>query len=197
MADSPPLATEGAPGDAPLHGRPPGLYGLLIELDTPGDLLAAARRVHDAGYRAVDTCTPFAIEEIYHALHHPPSRMPVIVLLGGIVGGLAGFGIQRYSAVVDYPLNIGGRPPLSWPMFIPITFELTILFAAIAGVFGMFIANRLPMPYHPLFNAPAFVLASREKYFLVIQAIDPRFEPAATRALLAGLTPHEVMDVPL
>lgn len=185
--------TEGAPAEAaaepPLTGR---LYGLLADFDSPQALLDAARRVHAEGYREVDACTPFPIEEVSEALGYHGSKLPVIVLLGGVVGFLTGYGLQRYSAVVDYPLNIGGRPLHSWPMFVPIAFELTILFAGISAVLGMFVLNKLPMPYHPLFGARRFELASRERYFLAIQATDPKFDPDATRALLASLSPHEV-----
>lgn len=181
-----------APGEAepPLPPRRP--YGLLAELDSPQELLDAARRVCEEGYRDVDAYTPFPIEEVSDALGYHGSKLPILVFIGGVVGFLTGYGLQRYSAVVDYPLNIGGKPLESWPMFVPIAFELTILFAGISAVLGMFVLNRLPMPYHPVFNAPRFAMASRDRYFLSIQATDPRFDLTATRALLASLTPHEV-----
>jgi hypothetical protein len=168
------------------------VYGLLAELDSPQQLLDAARRVRAEGYRNVDAYTPFPIEEVSEALGYHGTRLPVIVFVGGVLGFVTGYGLQHYSATVDYPLNVGGRPPDSWPMFIPIAFELTILFAGIAAVLGMLVLNKLPMPYHPLFNAPRFALASRERYFLAIQATDPRFDPEATGALLRSLSPHEV-----
>jgi hypothetical protein len=168
------------------------VYGLLAELDSPHDLLAAVERVREEGYRDVEAYSPFPIEEVSEMLGHRGARMPFIVFFGGVIGLLAGFGMQRYSAVVDYPLNIGGRPPNSWPMFIPITFELTILFAGIAAVLGMFVENGLPMPHHPLFNVPRFALASRERFFLAVRATDPAFDLERTWALLSTLTAHEV-----
>lgn len=167
-------------------------YGLLAEFGSPRELLDAARRAREEGYRDVDAYTPFPIEEVSDALGYHGSRMPLIVFIGGVIGLLTGFGMQRYSAVVDYPLNVGGRPLDSWPMFIPITFELTILFAGLSAVLGMLIVNKLPMPFHPLFGAPRFELASRERYFLAIQATDPRFDRDATAAFLRSLSPHEV-----
>lgn len=171
------------------------LYGLLAEFSSPQALLDAALRVKAEGYRDVDAYTPFPIEEVCEALGYGPSRLPVIVFTGGVVGGLTGYVLQAYTTVIDYPLNVGGRPLHSWPMFIPITFELTILGAGIFAVLGMFVLNNLPMPYHPLFNAPRFALASRERYFLAVQATDPRFDREETRAFLLGLDPHEVTDV--
>lgn len=173
----------------------PRLYGLLAEFESPQLLFEAILHARREGYREMDAYTPFPIEEISELIHPAPSRLPLIVLAGGIVGCLAGYVLQSYTAVVDYPLNIGGRPLHSWPMFIPIMFELTILAAGVAAVLGMFVLNRLPMPYHPVFHAPRFVLASRERYFLAIQAIDPRFDAERTRAFLEGLSPHEVVDV--
>jgi Protein of unknown function (DUF3341) len=168
------------------------IYGLLADFDSPQALLDAAHSVREAGYRDVDAYTPFPIEEVSEALGYHGSKLPLIVFFGGALGFLTGYGMQRYSAVVDYPLNIGGRPLHSWPMFVPIAFELTILFAGISAVLGMFILNKLPMPYHPLFNAPRFALASHERYFLAIQATDPRFDREATRDFLQSLQPHEV-----
>jgi len=168
----------------------------MVELSSPQELLDAVHAVKAEGYRDVDAYTPFPIEEVCEALGCPASRLPVIVFFGGLVGGLSGYALQAYTAVFDYPLNVGGRPLHSWPSFIPITFETTILGAALSAVLGMFILNKLPMPYHPVFNAPRFALASRERYFLAIQATDPKFDREATRAFLASLGAHEVTDVP-
>lgn len=173
----------------------PELYGILAELATPQELLDAVVKVREAGYREIDAYTPFPIEEVCHAIRPGRTRLPLIVLLGGLFGGILGYLLQYYTAVHDYPLNIGGRPLHSWPMFIPITFELTILGAGLSAVFGMFVLNKLPMPYHPVFNAPRFALASRERYFLVIQSTDPLFDRERTRAFLQSLHPFEVVDV--
>jgi hypothetical protein len=168
------------------------LYGVLAEFSSPQLLLDAVLKCREEGYREMDAYTPFPIEEVSHAICPRRSRMPAIVLAGGILGCLTGYVLQSYSAVIDYPLNIGGRPLHSWPMFIPITFELTILFAGFAALFGMLVMNRLPMPYHPVFNVPRFALASRERYFLAIQATDPRFDREATPAFLRSLSAYEV-----
>ncbi len=170
----------------------PEVYGALAELGSPQALVDALAKVKEAGYRDIDAYTPFPIEEVCHMIKPGPTKMPRIVLAGGILGGIAGYVLQYYTAVHDYPLNIGGRPLHSWPMFIPITFELTILGAGLFAVLGMFWVNNLPMPYHPVFNAPRFALASRERYFLSIQATDPMFSPEGTVTFLRGLTPYEV-----
>jgi hypothetical protein len=172
------------------------IYGLLAEFDNPTDLVAAAHKARDAGFRRMDAYTPFAVEELNDALPIRRSRLPLIVLLGGIIGGLSGYFMQYYAAVIGYPLDIGGRPMHSWPMFIPVTFEMTILAASLSAVLGMLALNGLPMPYHPLFNVPRFALASRSQFFLCIEAVDPQFEESETRQFLAGLNPRSVQEVP-
>jgi hypothetical protein len=174
------------------------LYGLLAEFDRPAALVAAARNARAAGFRKLDGFTPYPIEELGEALgHHSRGRLPRLVLAGGVLGALAGFGMQYWVAVIEYPLNIGGKPLNSWPAFIPVTFEMTILFAALATVLGMLGLNGLPRPHHPLFNVSQFRLASRDKFFLCIEAEDPRFDREATRRFLieagAGQV-HEVAD---
>jgi Alternative complex III, ActD subunit len=171
------------------------LYGLMAEFASPEALLVAAQRARAAGYRDVEAYTPYPIEEIGEALGHHRSRLPLIVLIGGLLGAVGGFALQYWTAVIAYPLNIGGRPLNSWPAFIVPTFECTILAAALAAVLGMFILNGLPMPYHPVFNVPRFALASRDRYFLVVKRLDPRFDRVATRAFLDGLGPAEVSEV--
>jgi Protein of unknown function (DUF3341) len=175
-------------------GRPP-IYGLMGEFNSADDLIAAAHRIHEEGYRCVDAYTPYPIEELSEALGHHRSKLPPIVLTGGLLGGLGGYFLQYWVAVIHYPLNIGGRPLHSWPAFIVPTFECTILAAALSAVLGMFFLNGLPHPYHPVFNVPRFALASRDRYFLVIEARDPKFDPEATRRLLTELNASEVSDV--
>jgi hypothetical protein len=181
---------------APHHppGRPP-TYGLMAEFNSADDLIAAAHKIHDAGYRRVDAFTPYPIEELAEALGHHRSKLPPIVLTGGLLGGLGGYFLQYWVAVIHYPLNIGGRPLHSWPAFIVPTFECTILAAALSAVLGMFFLNGLPHPYHPVFNVPRFALASRDRYFLVIEARDPKFDAQATRQFLFDLHASEVSDV--
>jgi hypothetical protein len=170
-------------------------FGLLAEFDDAGALVAAARRVREEGYRRVDAYTPMPVEGLADALSVPPSPLPAIVLGGGLLGGLGAFGMQVYASAVDYPLNVGGRPLNSWPSFVVITFEVTVLAAALAAVLGMLALNRLPRPYHPVFNVPRFALASRNRFFLLIEAKDPRFDPDATRGLLRELGAKEISDV--
>jgi hypothetical protein len=171
------------------------LYGLIAEFDSPGDLVEAARRTREAGYRDVDAYSPFPIHELTEALRIPRTRLPVVVLVGGLLGASTALLMMWFSSAVHYPINVGGRPLASWPMFIPITFELTILFAAFFAVLGMIGANRLPMPYHPVFNAPRFALASRDRFFLCIEAKDPMFELVRTRDFLESLGAHDVAEV--
>ncbi len=171
------------------------VYGLLAEFDGPESLIEAAKRVHDQGYRQIDAYSPFPIEELSEATGHHHSKLPLIVLIGGLLGCVGGFSMQYYAAVIAYPINIGGRPFNSWPSFIPITFETTILCAAGAAVLGMLALNGLPMPYHPLFNVPEFSGASSDRFFLCIKARDKRFELERTRSFLEQLAPTQIHEV--
>ena len=174
----------------------PPIYGLLAEFDSVQGLLSATRRAYEEGYRHMDAYSPFPVEGLADALGFHKTRMPALVLLGGILGGSGGYLMLYYSAVISYPINVGGRPFHSWPAFIPITFELTILVAALFAVFGMLALNGLPMPYHPVFNVPRFALASRDRFFLCIEATDPRFDRQGTEGFLRGLQPQHVAEVP-
>ena len=171
------------------------LYGLIAEFEDPNALIAATQRAHQAGYRRMDAYSPYPIEELHEALGARHTRLPLIVLIGGICGCLGGYTLQYWVATMAYPLNVGGKPFHSWPAFIPITFECTILVAALSAVFGMLALNGLPMPYHPVFNVARFALASRNRFFLCIQARDPQFDLEETRKFLATLDPREVTAV--
>ena len=170
-------------------------YGLLAEFDSPEALLSAAKRAFAEGFRKMDAYTPFPVDGLAEAIGFHRSRVPLIVLLGGIVGCLGGFFLQYWISVIDYPINVGGQPLNSWPSFIPVTFELTILVAALSAVLGLLALNRLPMPYHPVFNVEAFELASRNRFFLCIEAADPKFDLAGTRDFLGSLGPQNVYEV--
>ncbi len=171
------------------------LYGLLAEFATPAGIVKAAREVRAAGYRKVEAYTPYPVEELLDALHLHETHVPKIVLGGGILGLLFGWGLQYWTAVVDYPINIGGRPTNAWPAFVVPTFETTVLFSAFAAVLGMLALNGLPQPYHPVSNVPAFVKASRDRFFLCVEAGDPKFDLSRTRELLKGLGAAEVSEV--
>ena len=173
----------------------PRIYGLMAEFASPEELLEAARRAFAAGFRKMDAYSPFPVDGLAEAIGFHRSRVPLIVLIGGILGCLGGFFLQYWVSVIDYPINVGGRPLNSWPSFIPVTFELTILSAAFAAVLGMLGLNGLPMPYHPVFNAPRFALASRDRFFLCIQSDDPKFHVQETRHFLESLSPREVTEV--
>jgi hypothetical protein len=173
------------------------IYGVMAELATPEALLEAARRARAAGYERVEAYSPFPLEGLDEAVGFAGSRLPFATLLGGLAGGVGGFFLQWYTAVIDYPINSGGRPPNSWPLFIPVTFEMTVLGAALTAVVAMLLANGLPRLRHPVFNVPAFDLATRNRFFLCLPAAGPRFEPGEARAFLARLEPIAVLEVPL
>ena len=160
------------------------IYGLIAEFDSPEALLEAAHRVFAAGFRKIDAYSPFPVDGLAEAIGFHYTRVPLIVLIGGIIGCLGGFYLQYWVAAIDYPINIGGRPFNSWPSFIPVTFELTILIASLFAFFGVLALNRLPMPYHPVFNVERFELASRNRFFLCIEAMDSKFEIERTRRFL-------------
>lgn len=174
----------------------PGLYGLAAEFDSPAALVQAARLAHEAGYRRVDAYAPFPIEGLPEALGFHRTKMPLLILIGGITGAVSAFALQYYCAVISYPINVAGRPLNSWPSWIPVIFELTVLIASLTAVFGLLALCGLPMPYHPLFHVPRFSRATRDAFFLCIEAADPRFERTATRDFLTGLNPREVSEVP-
>ena len=175
--------------------KPAALYGLMAEFDSPDDLLSSARRSYGEGYRRMDAFSPFPIQGLAEAMGHHRGRLPWVVLMGGILGGLAGFFLQYWVSVIELPVNVGGRPLNSWPAFIPVTFECAVLGAALAAVLGMLALNGLPRPHHPVFNAPRFHLASRSRFFLCIEAGDPRFDRKQVAEFLRSLSPHEVMEV--
>ena len=171
------------------------IYGLMAEFDDPNALVVAAERARQEGYRRMDAYSPFPIEELHEALEMPRSRLPLIVLIGGLVGCIGGFGLQYWVSAIENPWNIGGRPLFSWPAFVPIIFECTILVAALSCVLGMLALNGLPQPYHPVFNVPRFALASRNRFFLCIESKDPKFDVEGTRHFLETLNPREVTTV--
>ena len=171
------------------------IYGVMAEFDSPSGLVNAARAAREKGYRKLDAYTPFPIEELSDALHLHKNKLPLLVLIGGIIGGLTGYMLQYFVAVIYYPLNIGGRPLHSWPAFIIITFEMTILFASFAAVLGLLGLCGLPMPYHPTFNVPRFAQASRNRFFLCIESTDPLFDHDKTCEFLETLEPREVSEV--
>jgi hypothetical protein len=173
----------------------PAIYGLMAEFDTPEDLLEAAHRAHAGGYRQMDGYSPFPVEGLSEAIGFHRTRLPLVVLLGGLAGGLGGYLLQYYTAVIDYPLNVGGRPLHSWPAFIPVTFEMTVLIAGLAAVLGMLALNGLPRPYHPVFNVPRFEMASRNLFFLCIESTDPHFDVERTRQFLEALGSHQIYEV--
>ena len=173
----------------------PAIYGLMAEFSGEKELLQAATRAYEAGYRRMDAYSPLPIEGLAEALGFRRTRVPLIVLIGGIVGCLGGFYMQYWISAVDYPVNVGGRPLNSWPSFIPVTFELTILVAAFAALLGMLALNGLPMPYHPVFNVARFAQVTRDRFFLCIEAADPRFDRQSTAGFLEALQPVSVAVV--
>ena len=174
------------------------LFGVMGEFSTPEELVAAAKKVREAGYLHVEAYTPFPVEGLSEAVGFGGFRSNLVALLtliGGVGGGLTGFGLQYWVAAITYPMNIGGRPLNSWPAFIPVTFELTVLGASIFAVFGMLALNKLPQPYHPVFNVDRFSLASTDKFFLCIEAHDPKFNLTETAKLLQSLHAEHVNEV--
>lgn len=170
-------------------------YALLAEFADPGALLDAVRRCRER-YRDVDAYAPYAVDGLAEALGATRNAVPLLALIGGIVGGAGIYALQWYSAVVDYPINAGGRPLDSWPVFVFPAFELTILGAALAAFVGMLILNGLPRLHHPIFNAEIFDLASRNRFFVAIRATDPAFDARRTRVDLERLQPLCVVEVP-
>jgi hypothetical protein len=172
------------------------IYGMMAEFDSPTSLVEAARQTTEAGYRKIDAYSPFPVEELAEAIGFHSNRVPLVVLIGGILGGLSGYLMQYWISAISYPINVGGRPLHSWPAFIVVTFEMTILFAGISAVFGMLALNGLPMPYHPVFNVPRFAFASKDRFFLIIFSSDVKYDSAETRRFLESLTPRSISEVP-
>jgi hypothetical protein len=173
----------------------PAIHGLMAEFDSAQALLDAATAARKAGYTRVDAYSPFPIHGLAEAIGFRERLIPKFVFVAGATGGTLAFSFQYWVSAIDYPLNIGGRPYFSWVSFIPVSFELTILFAAFTAVISMLALNGLPQPYHPVFNNPAFARASQDRFFFVIEATDPRFDLDETRAFLNGLKPREVVAV--
>src|ERR1700732_4222483 len=171
------------------------IYGLMAEFETPTEWVHAAKGAYSAGYRKMDTFTPYPLEEAAEAIGAHHNRVSLIVLVGAMLGMIGGYSLEYWVSVIAYPINVGGKPFHSWPAFVPVTFECTILGAALSAVLGMLALNGLPMPYHPVFNVPRFALASRNRFFLCVEARDPRFNLDAPRRFLETLDPLEVSTV--
>lgn len=189
------IAEIGFPSRVPLEGEDKKLYGLMAEFDDHEQLLAAARRAHGEGYEEMDAFSPFPIEELPEALGKEGSPVALFTLLGGMTGGLGGYFMEWYSMAKDYPLNVGGRPHNSWPNFIPVTFELTVLCAALSALIAMLVLNRLPQPHHPVFGVPEFRRASIDRFFLCIETKDPKFDRERTWQFLNSLKPVSISEV--
>ena len=172
------------------------LYGLLAEFDTPSEILTATRRAYAEGYRKMDAYSPMPVHDLDRALGMEKNAVPLVTLIGGILGGSTAYMLQWWINTIAYPINVAGRPMHSWPSFIPVTFEMTVLFAGIAAFVGMLALNGLPMPYHPIFNAERFSFVTRDKFFLCIEATDPRFDRVETAEFLQALNPRAVTEVP-
>src|SRR5262249_41272902 len=172
-----------------------GSYGLMAEFDSPSAIVAGARRTYEAGYRRINAYSPFPIEELSEAIGFHHDKVALVTLICGILGGLGGFALQFWTSAIDYPLNVGGRPLLSLPAFIPVTFECTILLGSFGAFIGNLLMNRLPQPYHPAFNAPNFARASQDRFFLCVKSDDPMYDERGTRAFLEGLGAIEVSNV--
>jgi len=171
------------------------LFGVMGEFSTPEDLLAATNKVREAGYKHIEAYTPFPVEGLAEAVGFKWTAVPLLTLLGGIAGGMGGFGLEYWVAAITYPQNIGGRPLNSWVAFIPVTFEMTVLGASLVAAISMLALNKLPQPYHPVFNVERFAQASTDKFFLCIEARDPKFNLAETSKLLQSLHAEHVNEV--
>ncbi len=176
--------------------HPTSIYGLIAEFESPELLVEAVRRTREEGYRRFDAHSPFPDDELIEAMDLGGTLVPPPVLLGGMLGAAGGFFMMWFANVVHYPINVGGRPLNSWPAFIPITFEMTVLLAALTALGIMLVLNKLPMPYHPVFNVPDFERASTDRFFICIEAMDDNFDLVATRAFLETLHPRVVLEVP-
>ncbi len=172
------------------------IWGLIAEFDTPSEIVIAARKAYAEGYRRMDAYSPFPVEGLSEAIGFHHDSVALICLVGGLLGLATAYVLQYWINVIAYPLNIGGRPFHSWPSFIVVSFEMTILFGGLAAVFGMFAMNGLPMPYHPVFNVPSFSFATEDKFFLCIEASDPKFDRVATYQFLSSLEPRAITEVP-
>src|SRR5262245_33856714 len=172
-----------------------GTYGLMAEFDDTTVIVAAARRTYESGYRHINAYSPYPIEELADAIGFHHNLVPLVALVGGILGALGGFSLQYWTSAIAYPLNVGGRPLLSLPAFIPVTFECTILLASFGAFIGNLLMNRLPQPYHPAFNVPSFARASQDRFFLCVKSDDPVYNETKTRAFLGGLGAIEVSNV--
>ena len=171
-------------------------YGLLAEFDSPTSLVKAAEQTRDAGYKKIDAYSPLPVEGLAEAIGFHHDLVPLVTLIGAIIGGATGYLMQYWINVINYPINIGGKPFHSWPAFIVVTFEMTILFGGISAVFGMLALNGLPMPYHPVFNVPRFAFASKDRFFLIVFASDKKYDYEKTRQFLEGLNPKMLTEVP-
>jgi len=174
----------------------PAIYGIMAEFENATDLVVATKAAYAAGYRKMDAYSPFPIEEASEALGFHKTRVPLIVLVGGLLGGSGAYALQYWINVISFPLNIGGRPWHSWPAFIVPTFEMTVLFGGLAGVFGMFALNGLPMPHHPVFNDERFGRVTRDRFFLCVEAADPKFDLVTTNEFMQSLQPLSISEVP-
>ena len=172
------------------------VYGIMAEFDSVNSLLDAANRTREAGYKRIDAYSPFPVEGLAEAVGFHHDEVPLVVLIGGIIGGLTGYLMQYWISVVSYPINVGGKPYHSLPSFVIVTFEMTILFAGIFAVLGMLALNGLPMPYHPVFNVPRFAFATKDRFFLIVFSSDPKYNPVEVRRFLEALGPRSISEVP-
>ncbi len=191
--------TAGSP-QVDVHGHPeadgPKVYGMLAEFANGDDLVAAVKKAKAEGYSRMDGYSPVPVAEVADALGFPKSEMGTIMFVGGLTGAAAGFLMQYWGNSYGYPYNVGGRPYLSWPSFVPVTFEMMVLTTALSGLFGLMALCGLPRHHHPLFNVPAFDRASRDRFFLCIEADDPKYDADRTRAFLMTLNPVSIEEVP-